>query len=138
MTTDIKTIASLVATQVWCNGEYTDVEIDTTAEIAEAFDLPVDEFKNLVNENIAHVEQLDEDAVTEYLDDNAEKVADDDVAMIFEALMQMALCDGELTSSEVNNLLAVADALGMDVETAVLLLCDLVKNEPELEISFDD
>ena len=138
MTTDIKTIASLVATQVWCNGEYTEVEVETTEEIAEAFELPIEEFKGLVNDCIAHIETLDEDAITRFLEENAEKVADEDVAQIYEALMQMALCDGELTEDEVNNLLVVADALDIEKTTAVLLLCDLVKEDPELEISFNE
>ena len=101
MTTDIKVIASLVATQVWCNGEYSEVEIETTEEIAEAFELPVDEFKALVADCATKLDQLDEDAVEDFLEDSAEQVADDEVAMVYEALMQMALCDGVLTQAEV-------------------------------------
>lgn len=138
MTTDIKVIASLVATQVWCNGEYSEVEIETTEEIAEAFELPVDEFKALVADCATKLDQLDEDAVEDFLEDSAEQVADDEVAMVYEALMQMALCDGVLTQAEVENLLAVADALDIDESMATLLLCDMVKEEPELEISFED
>ena len=137
MNTDIKTLAALVATQVWCNGEYSEVEKETTEEIAEAFDLPTDKFNGLVEDCITEFDKMNDEEVNALLLKNAEKVADDDVAMVYEALMEMALCDGELTGDEVNNLLATADAFGMDTETAVLLLCDMVKTEPELEISFD-
>ena len=137
MNTDIKTLAALVATQVWCNGEFSEVEKETAGEIAEAFELPIDEFNGLVEDCISKVDKLDEDAITEFLAETAKKVAEEDVEPIYEALMEMALCDGELTIDEVNNLLATADAFGMGNEKAVLLLCDMVKNEPELEISFE-
>lgn len=138
MKTDIKTFAALIATQVWCNGEYSEVEIETTEEIAEAFELPLEEFKEAVGAEIARIEKLNDEEITAFLAENAAKVAKEESGELYEALMQMALCDGVLTSNEVNNLLAVADALGMGTESAVLLLCDLVKSEPELEISFED
>ena len=52
--------------------------------------------------------------------------------------MQMMLCDGVLTAGEVYNLLAMAEALDIDRESAVLMLCDMVKTEPELEVSFEN
>ena len=67
----------------------------------------------------------------------AAQVDGEEKSVVFEVLMQMALCDGVLTADEVDNLLAIADALGMEQATAVLLLCDMVKEEPELEISFE-
>lgn len=42
-----------------------------------------------------------------------------------------------LTSGEIYNLMAFAEALDIDRENAVLMLCDLVKHEPELEISYE-
>ena len=50
----------------------------------------------------------------------------------------MMLCDGVLTAGEVYNLLAMAEALDIDRESAVLMLCDMVKTEPELEVSFEN
>lgn len=46
----------------------------------------------------------------------------------------MVLADGVLAEGEVNNLLAIADALGMEPAQAVMLLCDMVKTEPELDV----
>jgi hypothetical protein len=34
-------------------------------------------------------------------------------------------------------MLALAEALDIDQDAAVLMLCDLVKTEPELEVSFE-
>lgn len=137
MKTDIKTIASLVSSIVWCDGEYSEVERETTDEIIEALELPADEFKKLIEEANASTEKMNDELIAKYLEQTASQVDEEDVPIVFEALMQMALCDGVLTGDEVDNLLSIADALGMDQATAVLLLCDMVKEEPELEISFE-
>lgn len=137
MKTDIKTLASLVSTIVWCDGEYSEVERETTEEIIEALELPADEFKKLIEEANVSSEKLDEEEITKIMEQAAAQVDGEEKSVVFEVLMQMALCDGELTADEVDNLLAIADALGMEQATAVLLLCDMVKEEPELEISFE-
>ena len=137
MKTDIKTLASLVSTIVWCDGEYSEVERETTEEIIEALELPADEFKKLIEEANVSSEKLDEEEITKIMEQAATQVDGEEKSVVFEVLMQMALCDGVLTADEVDNLLAIADALGMEQATAVLLLCDMVKEEPELEISFE-
>ena len=137
MKTDIKTLASLVSTIVWCDGEYSEVERETTEEIIEALELPADEFKKLIEDANVSSEKLDEEEITKIMEQAAAQVDGEEKSVVFEVLMQMALCDGELTADEVDNLLAIADALGMEQATAVLLLCDIVKEEPELEISFE-
>ena len=137
MKTDIKTLASLVSTIVWCDGEYSEVERETTEEIIEALELPADEFKKLIEDANVSSEKLDEEEITKIMEQAAAQVDGEETSVVFEVLMQMALCDGVLTADEVDNLLAIADALGMEQATAVLLLCDMVKEEPELEISFE-
>lgn len=64
-------------------------------------------------------------------------VDDEETGEVFQALLQMALCDNVLTYGEVHNHLALAEALDIDQDAAVLMLCDLVKSEPELEVSFE-
>ena len=138
MKTDIKTLASLVASIVWCDGDYREVERETTEEIIEALELPADEFRKLIEEAQQETANLEDETITEYLEKTADAVDPEEVGIVYEALMQMALCDGVLTGNEVDNLMLVADVLGMDQATAILLLCDMVKEEPELEISFED
>lgn len=137
MKTDIKNLASLVASIVWCDGEYSEVERETTEEIIEALELPAEEFRKLIEDVQEETIDLEGDAITEYMEKNAEAVDPEETGIVFEVLMQMALCDGVLTGDEVDNLLLVADYLGMDQATAVLLMCDMVKEEPDLEISFE-
>lgn len=138
MKTELNTLASLVAAIVWSDGEYSEVERETTQEIVEALELPGEEFEKLIVEAQQATEKLDENEITDFLVKHAESVDEEEMGIVYEVLMQMALCDGVLTGNEVDNLMVVADALGMDQTTAVLLLCDMVKEEEDLEISFED
>lgn len=134
MKTTDKTIAALVAAAIWADGEYEEAERITTGEIAEALEFPEDEFIALVEQEIEKIKDFDEDKATEYLVANANEVDDQEVAIVYEALMQIMICDNVLTVDEVNTLIVVADALGMDEASSILLLCDMVKSEPELEV----
>ena len=138
MKTELNTLASLVAAIVWSDGEYSEVERETTQEIVEALELPGEEFEKLIVEAQKATEKLDENEITDFLVKHAENVDEEEIGIVSEVLMQMALCDGVLTGNEVDNLLVIADALGMDQTTAVLLLCDMVKEEEDLEISFEE
>lgn len=134
MKTTDKTIAALVAAAIWADGEYEEAERITAGEIAEALELPEDEFIALVEQEIEKIKDFDEDKATEYLVANADDVDDQEVAIVYETLMQIMICDNVLTVDEVNTLIVVADALGMDEASSILLLCDMVKTEPELEV----
>lgn len=137
MTTQPITLASLLATAIWADGEFAETERVTAEEIAEAFDIPAKDFQKYITAAMVEVQHLDEKAATEYAVKHAAKVEPEDAGEVFQALMQMMLCDGVLTAGEVYNLLAMAEALDIDRESAVLMLCDMVKNEPELEVSFE-
>ena len=137
MNTAPNTIASLLASVIWADGEYAEVERVTAEEIAEAFEIPVKDFNKFMTAAIVEVQNLTPEAATNYAVKHAAKVDPEETGEVFQALMQMILCDGVLTSGEIYNLLALAEALDIDRETAVLMLCDLVKTEPELEISFE-
>ena len=138
MKTKPNTLASLLATCIWADGEYSEVERTTADEIADAFEIPEKDFQKYMTAALVEVQNLTPEAATNYAVKHAEKVDPDDSGEIYEALMQMMLCDGVLTAGEVYNLLAMAEALDIDRETAILLLCDMVKSDPELEISFEE
>ena len=138
MKTKPNTLASLLAACIWADGEYSEVERTTADEIADAFEIPEKDFQKYMTAALVEVQNLSPEAATNYAVKHAEKVDPDDSGEIYEALMQMMLCDGVLTAGEVYNLLAMAEALDIDRETAILLLCDMVKSDPELEISFEE
>ena len=138
MKTATNTIASLLAACIWADGEYAEVERVTADEIADAFGIPEKDFNKYMTAAIVEVQNLSPEAATEYAVKHAAKVNPDEVGEVFQAIMQMLLCDGVLTAGEVYNLLAMAEALDIDRESAILMLCDMVKTEPDLEVSFEE
>ncbi len=137
MKTTPNTIASLLAACIWADGEYAEVERITAEEVAEAFDIPAKDFHKFMTSAMVEVQNLTPEAATDYAVKHAAKVDAEDAGEVYQAIMQMMLCDGVLTSGEVYNLLAMAEALDIDRESAILMLCDMVKTEPELEVSFE-
>lgn len=138
MNTAPNTIASLLAACIWADGEYAEVERITAEEIAEALEVPVKDFHKYMTAAMVEVQNLTPEAATTYAVKHAAKVDPEETGEVFQSLMQMMLCDGVLTAGEVFNLLAMAEALDIDRETAILMLCDMVKTDPELEVSFED
>lgn len=137
MRTPTITLASVLAAIIWADGDYSEVERTTVGEIAEALGIAEKELSMNITAALVELKNMDEDKATDYAVKHAAKVADDETGEVFQALLQMALCDNVLTYSEVHNLLALAEALDIDQDAAVLMLCDLVKSEPELEVSFE-
>lgn len=138
MKTAPNTIASLLAACIWADGEYAEVERITAEEVAEAFGIDQKEFHKYMTAAMVEVQNLTPEAATTYAVRHAQKVDPEDSGEVFQAIMQMMLCDGVLTAGEVYNLLAMAEALDIDRESAILMLCDMVKTEPELEVSFEN
>lgn len=138
MNTAPNTIASLLAACIWADGEYAEVERVTAEEVAEAFGIPDKDFHKYMTAAMVEVQNLTPEAATTYAVKHAQKVDPEEAGEVFQAIMQMMLCDGVLTAGEVYNLLAMAEALDIDRESAVLMLCDMVKTEPEFEVSFEN
>ncbi|MDE5628158.1 MAG: TerB family tellurite resistance protein [Muribaculaceae bacterium] len=138
MKTSPNTIASLLAACIWADGEYAEVERITADEVAEAFGIPEKEFDKYMTAASVEIKNLTPEAATTYAVKHAQKVEPEETGEVYQAIMQMMLCDGVLTAGEIYNLLAMAEALDIDRESAILMLCDMVKNEPELEVSFEN
>ena len=134
MNTDIKHIAALVATSIWADGEYDAAEKIVVAEIADAFELNADEFAAAVEAELAVIEPMNEDEVNAYILEHSAEVDDEEAEMLLQAVLQVVIVDGILGDEEVENILSIASALGIDESRAVLMLADLVKDEPELQI----
>jgi uncharacterized tellurite resistance protein B-like protein len=137
MKTPTITLASVLAAIIWADGDFSEVERTTLSEIAEALGIPEKELNMNVTAALVELKNMSEDQATDYAVKHAAKVDDEETGDVFQALLQMALCDNVLTYSEVHNMLALAEALDIDQDAAVLMLCDLVKTEPELEVSFE-
>ena len=135
MKTRIEDIATIIAAAIWADNVYDEAEKITVEEIADALDLNEAAFKKAVDAQVKALSKMSDNHANAALMDAAEAVDDDEIGIVYEAAMQMLLADGELSASEVSNLLVVANALGIEEEMAILLLADMVKTEPELEIN---
>lgn len=136
MKTNIKNLATILATTIWADGEYDEAEKISVEEIAEAFELDVNELLAAVNAEVEAISALDEEKVNEVLLQKAAEVDEEEAELVLQAVLQIATIDGVLCEEEVDNILSIASALGVNEARAVLMLADLVKDEPELEIVF--
>lgn len=136
MKTNIKNLATILATTIWADGEYDEAEKISVEEIAEAFELDVNELLAAVNSEVEAISALDEEKVNEVLLQNAAEVDEEEAELVLQAVLQIATVDGVLCEEEVDNILSIASALGVNEARAVLMLADLVKDEPELEVVF--
>lgn len=135
MKTNIKNIAAFVASAVWADEVYEEAEKVAVEEIAKALEL--DGFAEAVDAEIATLSGLDGQGVSDYLVEAGQGVDDEEIAHVFEAVMQILLSDGTLSYAESNNLLVVADALGLEHEYALLMVADMIKEEADIEIDFN-
>ena len=136
MKTNIKNLAAFLATAIWADGEYDEAEKVALSEIAEALGVNEEELVAETEAAQAELDKMDEEEVFQYLINNGAEVDEDEAAQVYLAAMQIVTVDGVLGVEEVDNLLAIASALGLDDSYAMLLLIDLVKEEPELELKF--
>ena len=137
MKTAANTMASILAACIWADGEYEEVERITADEIADAFGIPEKDFNKYMTAAVVEVQNLSPEAVTEYAVKHAAKVVPEEREQIFEAVLQMMLCDSVLTEDEVYNSLAIAEAMELNRDKAILLLCDMIQSEPEIKVEVE-
>ena len=134
MNTPIEKLTTIIASAIWADGVYDEAEAVTVEEIAEALELDEASFKAAIDTEIATLQTLSDEEVDNRLFAAAQAVEDEEIGIVFQSAMQIIISDNELCRPEVNNLLVLADALGIEDEDAVLMIADLVKDEPELEV----
>lgn len=137
MNSKLANIAQLLATTIWADGEYDEAEKIAVNEIADALEYDEAEFNAAIEAEIAIVTELDEDGIGNYIVDAAEAIDAAEAEMIFEVVLQIIISDNVISPAEISTAIAIADALEIESEIAILLLLDIVKSEPELEIEFE-
>lgn len=136
MKTNIQDIAAIIATTIWADGEYDAAEKEVVSEIADAFELNADEFEAAVNSAVAAVEPMNEEEVNAYILEHSGEIDEEEAEYVLQAVLQVITVDGVIGEEEIENFLSIASALGVDDARAVLMLADIVKDEPELEIEY--
>lgn len=134
MKTNISNIVPFIAVSIWADGVYEEVEKETLSEIADALELDEQSFVKEVEEYVEKIKDASEEEVNSLLSAAGEAVADDERLLVFEAVLEMILCDRVMTREESENLVAMAEALKIKMADALLLVADMVKSEPEMDI----
>lgn len=134
MKTSISNIVPFIAVSIWADGVYEEVEKETLSEIAEALELDEQLFVTEVEKCVEKIKDASETEVNSLLRTAGETVAADERGIVFEAVLEMILCDRVMTREESENLVAMAEALKIEMADALLLVADMVKSEPEMDI----
>ena len=134
MKTNISNIVPFIAVFIWADGGYEEVEKETLSEIADALELDEQSFVKEVEEYVEKIKDASEEEVNSLLSAAGEAVADDERFLVFEVVLEMILCDRVMTREESENLVAMAEALKIEMADALLLVADMVKSEPEMDI----
>lgn len=137
MKSDIKNAAAFLAVAIWADGEYAAEEKLVLADIAEALDVDVAELTENVDISLNELEGKDEEAVQAYLIDNASALEEEDTKVLMQCAIEIVLADNFITQDEVQVLFDLADATGaVEHSDIALMLVDLIKYNPDIEIKF--
>ena len=133
MNTKIENVAKFMAAAIIADGNYDNAEKIALEEIAEVMEFNSDEFIANVETEIKGLSN--DKKLKETLRAASTEVSEGENYVIFESLLELVLVDGILSGSEVEQLLEAADLLAIPQAEAVLMLADMVKEEPEMNIS---
>lgn len=137
MNSKLTNIAQLLAATIWADGEYDEAEKIAVNEIAEVLDYNEVDFNEAIETEITKVTNLDSDGINSYIIEAADAIDTEEAEIIFEVVLQLIISDNVVSPAEISTAIAIAEALEINSEIAILLLLDLVKSEPELEIEFE-
>ena len=133
MKSDIKNVAAFLAV----DGVYAEEEKMILAEIAEVLNVEESELTENVDEALKVLQDKDDEAVQAYIIENASALDEEDVKVLMQCAIEIVLADDVIARDEVQVLFDLADATGSVEHTDVaLMLADLVKYNPDIEIEF--
>lgn len=137
MKSDIKNVAAFLAVAIWADGVYAEEEKMILAEIAEVLNVEESELTENVDEALKILQDKDDEAVQAYIIENASALDEEDVNVLMQCAIEIVLADDVIARDEVQVLFDLADATGSVEHTDVaLMLADLVKYNPDIEIEF--
>lgn len=137
MKSDIKNVAAFLAVAIWADGVYAEEEKMILSEIAEVLNVEESELTENVDEALKVLQDKDDEAVQAYIIENASALDEEDVNVLMQCAIEIVLADDVIARDEVQVLFDLADATGSVEHTDVaLMLADLVKYNPDIEIEF--
>ena len=132
MKTDPKILSTFLAAAVWADGEYDEFEKEFTKDLASELEIPT--LSATLESEIKATESMSEEALANYLEEAAKKVAKDEGEGILTLCLQMMCADAYMAQDEMDNFFSFAEILGIDDDTASAILDDFVDEEEDLII----
>lgn len=137
MKSDIKNVAAFLAVAIWADGVYAEEEKTILSEIAEVLNVEESELTENVDEALKVLQDKDDEAVQAYIIENASALDEEDVKVLMQCAIEIVLADDVIARDEVQVLFDLADATGsVEHIDVALMLADLVKYNPDIEIEF--
>ena len=130
MKTDVKIVARFLATAIWADGEFSEVERENLHEIAQNYGIETLEAD--VESLLPEIEGLQGEVLTDSLNSVATLVDPEEKDGILALCLQLMGCDNYLAEEEISNFYVIANILGISQERAQLLLSELTDDDEAL------
>lgn len=117
---------------------YTEEEKEILGEIAEALEVDQKDLSDQIDSALETLEGMEDDAIQDFLVDHASAIEEGEEKILLQCAIEIVLADQVVSAEEVDVLFELADATGGEIDHAdvTLMLLDLVKYSPEIEIQF--
>lgn len=138
MKSEIKNIAGFLAVCIWADGVYSEEEKEILGEISEALEVDQKDLSDQIDSALETLKEMDDDAVQDFLVAHASAIEEGEEKTLLQCAIETILADQVISAEEIDVLFELADATGGDIDHAdvTLMLLDLVKYSPEMEIEF--
>ena len=127
MNTDPKTVARFLATAIWADGEFSEMERKCLHNIAQ--DHKLETLETDTESILLEIAGLQGDALTDSLTSIAPQVDPEEKDNILALCLQLMGCDDYLADEEITNFFVIANILGIKEERALSLLSSLTSEE---------
>lgn len=127
MNTDSKTIARFLATAIWADGEFSEVERECLHSIAQDYELETLEAD--VESILPEISELQGNVLAGRLASIASRVDPEEKDEILALCLQLMGCDDYLAYEEIANFYVLANILGIEEERALSLLSILTTED---------
>lgn len=127
MNTSTKIIANFIATAVWADGEFSELEQKCVRDIAYVCELEslMEDMESVFPEIL----DLTSDALFARLSSLMPYIDVEDKGIILALCLQLMGCDDYLADGEISNFYVLANILGVNKESATALLSGLTSDE---------
>ncbi len=130
-------LSNLLAGAILAGGELGEEENTLIADIESDMELPG--LADHVKQRLAAIGGYDDEKLADEFNQSADEIDVEDRPQVFEALISVTLADGVIREDEIANILTIAEALEIPIETAVArLLFQVQESDGEVIVDVEE